>query len=84
VNWLEEQLGVRLPKRSVEQLAQEAARDVDSFYQQTETAPAATAGERVVISLDGKGVPLIKAELAQSRKRLKRGVLPSARRWRSV
>lgn len=73
VNWLEEQLGVRLPKRSVEQLAQEAAWDVDSFYQQTETAPAATAGERVVISLDGKGVPMIKAEPAQSRKRLKRG-----------
>jgi hypothetical protein len=73
VNWLAEQLGVQVPKRSLEQLAQEAARDVDDFYQQVQTAPEASADECVVISLDGKGVPIVKAELAEKRSRLKRG-----------
>jgi len=73
IAWLEEHLGLRVPKRSVEQVVPEAAQDVRDFYEQEALARTAAPGECLVVSLDGKGVPMIKSELADTTKRLKRG-----------
>lgn len=58
--------GAHVPKRQAEQLVQWAAQDFDAFYeaQRQATAPKVrTTGEVLVISSDGKGVPLLKADL---------------------
>lgn len=73
VDWLAEQLGVTLPKRMVEAMSVEAAVDVRDFYEQTATVPLAQAGECLVVSTDGKGIPMTKAELAETPSRRKRG-----------
>jgi hypothetical protein len=74
VGWLAEQLGVQMPKRSAEELAQEAAQDVDAFYERAgHEVVAPTADECLVVSADGKGVPITKQELVQEPGRLKRG-----------
>jgi hypothetical protein len=56
--------GVGVPKRSAEVLGQEAARDFETFYQTRNPPPGAETGPILVASLDGKGVPMVKAELA--------------------
>lgn len=53
--------GVRIPKRRAEPLVQEAARDFEAFYQARIPPPAVETAPILVASLDGKGVPLVKA-----------------------
>jgi hypothetical protein len=43
-------------------VAKEAPQDSEAFYAQRSLAPADTEGEILVVSCDGKGVPMIKAE----------------------
>jgi hypothetical protein len=43
-------------------VAQEAPADYESFYAQRSVPQAETEGELLVVSFDGKGVPMIKAE----------------------
>ncbi|MGH7261825.1 MAG: ISKra4 family transposase [Nitrospiraceae bacterium] len=65
---LAEQTGAHVPKRQIEQLAERAAQDFEPFYEQR-CATAATAaavgatGAVLVISTDGKGVPLSRTDL---------------------
>ena len=74
LSWLEEHLGVSVPKRSVEEMTKQAAQDVAAFYEAAAQAFApAGAGECLVVSVDGKGVPMTKQELATETVRLKRG-----------
>lgn len=63
---LRTQTGARVPKRQVEQLVTRAATDFDAFYQQQRVASAPesrTTGEILVLSSDGKGIPMQKADL---------------------
>ena len=58
--------GVGVPKRQAELAAQRAAQDFTAFYdrqaaQSAETA--ATTSEILVVTCDGKGVPMLKADL---------------------
>jgi hypothetical protein len=53
--------GVVVPKRSAEVLVQEAARDFETFYQTRIPPPAVETGPILGASLDGKGVPMVKA-----------------------
>ena len=55
VDAIAQQTGQRLGKRQVEQLAQKAAVDVDTFYAQHPRPPAA-AQQALVVSVDGKGI----------------------------
>jgi hypothetical protein len=55
-----EATGVVVPKRSAEDLVQEAARDFEAFYQTHIPPPAAETGPILVAALDGKGVPMVK------------------------
>ncbi|MFN2456345.1 MAG: ISKra4 family transposase [Pyrinomonadaceae bacterium] len=65
---LQTQTGAHVPKRQVEQLVTRAATDFDAYYQQQRAATAQeirTTGEILVLSSDGKGVPMRKADLRE-------------------
>jgi len=60
--------GVMVPKRQAEQLAVRAAADFEAFYAARHVASAAEAansGELVVLTADGKGVPMRKEHLRE-------------------
>lgn len=57
-----EATGVKVPKRSAEQLARAAAVDFDAFYAQRIPPPAAETGPLLVAAVDCKGVPMVKPE----------------------
>ena len=73
VEWLNEKFGVKMPKRMAEVMSVEAAQDVREFYESPPTVTAATEGECIVVSTDGKGIPMTKKELAKIPPRRKRG-----------
>ena len=61
--------GAQVPKRQAEQLAMRAAQDFEAFYQSRRAASAAEeakTGELVVLTGDGKGVPMRKKYLRQA------------------
>lgn len=66
---VEQTTGARLPKRQAEQLVQRAAQDFDTFYENqraaTEKQVGAT-GAILVLSTDGKGVPMKRAALRKA------------------
>lgn len=64
VERVEDATGVRLPKRSVEQIVQEAAKDFDAFYAQRQAVDPQQSGPIVVAAVDGKGIPMVKPETA--------------------
>lgn len=61
---IEESTGVKMPKRSAEEILQESALDFETFYQQRTPPPEAATGPILVGSLDGKGIPMKKSEPA--------------------
>jgi hypothetical protein len=67
-----EHTGAQVPKRQAEELCQRAAQDFEAFYTQRRAQPQASptaAGSIVVLTTDGKGVPMRKEALrAQTRK----------------
>ena len=62
VELLERTAGRPVPKRQVEQLAERAAVDFESFYEQRQ-GEAPNAGDIVVLTTDGKGVLVRKEDL---------------------
>lgn len=65
---LERNTGVIVPKRQAEQLAARAAQDFDAFYTARRAASAvqeANTGKLVVVTSDGKGVPMRKDHLRE-------------------
>jgi hypothetical protein len=70
-DWLAEQLGIRIPKRMIEEMSREAAVDARAFYEGRESV--AECGDCLAISGDGKGVPMTKEELAAAPARRGRG-----------
>jgi hypothetical protein len=57
----------------VMEVAKEAPQDYEDFYAQRPLSPEATTGELLVVSFDGKGVPMIKAEAAKLKAKLGTG-----------
>jgi hypothetical protein len=54
-------------------VAQEAPEDYEAFYAQRPVPPEESAGELLVVSFDGKGVPMIKAEAVKLKAKLGTG-----------
>jgi hypothetical protein len=54
--------GVKLSKRSAEQVVQEAAADFEAFYQQQQHPTPPQSGSIVATGIDCKGVPMIKPD----------------------
>lgn len=71
VERVEESTGVHIPKRSAEDLVQEAAWDFEAFYETRVPPPDTMTGPILVGTVDGKGVPMKKSEPAL--KRVRRG-----------
>jgi hypothetical protein len=67
-----EHTGAQVPKRQAEELCQRAAQDFEAFYTQRRAQPQASptaAGSIVVLTTEGKGVPMRQEALrAQTRK----------------
>ena len=75
--------GTTVPKRSAEQIVQEAAVDFESFYAaRTADALGPAAGEILVGAVDCKGIPMVKPDGAQRVVRRSKGERPTRRRWR--
>lgn len=81
---LEAQTGEGLPKRSAQEIVREAAVDFDAFYEQRKAPPAEEAGPIVVVSVDGKGIPMVKPQPAEHRVRLKKGEKTNKKRMATV
>ena len=55
------------------EVAKEAPQDYEAFYAQRPLPPEASAGELLVVSFDGKGVPMIKEEAVKLKAKLGTG-----------
>jgi len=64
--------GVEIPKRQVEELTERAAQDFEAFYEQrnmglsdglSDTPKSKSTGDILVITVDGKGVPMLNRDL---------------------
>lgn len=73
VERVEESTGVLIPKRSVEQIVQEAACDFEMFYEGRIPSPQAQTGPILVGSVDCKGIPMKKSQPARKVVRLCKG-----------
>ena len=54
--------GLTVPKRSLEQILQEAAQDFDAFYAQLPPEPSEPAASILVVAVDRKGSPIVQPE----------------------
>ena len=66
-------IGVKIPKRSAEEIVIDASADFESFYQRRECNTQDVTGSILVGSVDCKGIPMIKNELSQQKVRRKKG-----------
>ena len=57
-----ETTGLTIPKRSLEQILQEAAQDFDAFYAGRLPEPSPPAASILVVAVDCKGIPMVKPE----------------------
>jgi len=57
-----ETTGLTIPKRSLEQILQEAAQDFDAFYAVRLPEPSPPAASILVVAVDCKGIPMVKPE----------------------
>lgn len=77
-----ELLGVRVSKRSLEEIIRDAAQDFDAFYRQPFSKTA--SGSILVAAIDGKGIPMVKPGGAQPTLRLTKGQKANRKRMATV
>jgi hypothetical protein len=77
-------MGLKLPKRSIEELVVNAADDFDSFYARRSRNTHFANDPIVVASVDCKGIPMVKAELAQDVVRRGKGQKAQKKRMATV
>lgn len=77
-------MGVWVPKRSVEQIVEDAAEDFDAFYTQRVAPEAEQTGPILVAAVDGKGVPLVKPERALRATRRTKGQKANKKKMATV
>jgi hypothetical protein len=61
-----------VPIRSLEQILPEAAQDFDAFYTQRLPLPSQPAASILVVAVDCKGIPMVKADHSKSKHRVRR------------
>ncbi|MGH8929595.1 MAG: ISKra4 family transposase [Egibacteraceae bacterium] len=79
-----EMTGVKIPKRSAEQMVIDAAVDVDAFYQARAGCSLLTKGDLVVGAIDCKGIPMVKPEPTRKVARRKKGEKPQKKKMATV
>jgi len=65
--------GLEVAESVLMTVAQEAPQDYEAFYAQRPVPPEESAGELLVVSFDGKGVPMIKEEAVKLKAKLGTG-----------
>ena len=75
-------LGLSVPKRSMEVLAGEVSESVEAFEEQV--SPPEEEGEILVVSVDGKGIPMRRVAPQPVRKRLKKGEKQTKKKMATV
>jgi len=73
IEGVRESTGVKISKRTAEDIVCEACEDFDSFYAGRQQEPTEETGPILVGSIDCKGIPMIKSELASRKVRRGRG-----------
>lgn len=82
---MEDLLGLQLPKRTHEQITEEASGEVVAFYEERQAPPVETEGAVIGAQADGKGVRMVRADQPeqgrdQDNARRKKGEKPGLRR----
>jgi hypothetical protein len=72
-SWFEQLFALEVAESVLREVAQEAPVDYEDFYAQRPVSPAASAGALLVVSFDGKGVPMIKEEAVKLKAKLGTG-----------
>jgi len=81
---VERATGAHVSKRSCEGILREVARDVEAYYRGRHVPAAATTGPILVAGVDGKGIPIVKAERAPHKVRLSKGEKRNKKRMATV
>lgn len=84
VESIEKTTGNLLSKRSAEQIAGDAAKDFDAFYEQRKAPPSEGTGPILVSAVDCKGVPLVKPQGAKHTARRKKGQKANKKKMATV
>jgi hypothetical protein len=71
--WFEQLFALELAESVLIEVTKEAHTDYDAFYTQEPPPAQETEGEILVVSVDGKGVPMIKAEAAKLQAKVGKG-----------
>jgi hypothetical protein len=71
--WFEQLFDLDLAESVLIEVAKDAPQDYDAFYTPEPPPAQETEGEILVVSVDGKGVPMIKAEVAKLQAKLGKG-----------
>jgi hypothetical protein len=77
-------LGVRLSKRTTEQIVADASVDFENFYRERSLHLAPDSGPLLIASVDGKGVPMVKYASGERKVRLARGEKRNKKRMSTV
>ncbi|MFN7924869.1 MAG: ISKra4 family transposase [Bryobacteraceae bacterium] len=81
---IEDIAGFRIHKRSLEAIVQEAARDFDDSYLQRPPQVPDPKASLLVVSLDGKGIPLVRPAPLQRSVRPSKGPKPGGKKMATV
>lgn len=76
--------GVKLGKRSAEDLVVEAAANFEEFYKQRQARPPEDTGQIVAAMVDCKGIPMVKARPAERKPRRGRGEKANKKKMATV
>jgi hypothetical protein len=71
--WFEQLFDLDVAESVLMEVAKEAPQDYEAFYTQRPMPPEESAGELLVVSFDGKGVPMIKEEAVKLKAKLGTG-----------
>src|SRR5215475_2367853 len=72
-SWFEQLFDLEVAESVLMEVAKEAPQDYEAFYAQRPVPPEESAGELLVVSFDGKGVPMIKEEAVKLKAKLGTG-----------
>ena len=79
-----ETTGLTVPKRSLEQILQEAAQDFDDFYAQRLPDSSLPAASILVVAVDCKGIPMVRSEQRQRPTRRTKGQKANRKKMATV
>jgi len=71
--WFDQLFDLDVAESVLIEVAKEAPQDYEAFYSQQSAPSEESEGEIMVVSVDGKGVPMIKAEAAKLQAKLGKG-----------